>query len=247
MAIHTTDAIVLRRYPFQETSLIVSCLTPEFGKIKGLIKGIRGAARSRHRSAMEPITRNRIVFYDTRASQLHLISQCDLLDPLSRIQSDLETASLAAFFVDLAETVVPLEDPQPRLYHLLKDTLERLAIGGMDAAELRVRVVLRMLRLAGFEPQVDQCTSCNAKVEGSGFWSGRAGGLLCGRCLHVDADAENMSGIQLETLKRLSDQDAGSVTDQTILSVLRRHLDEFLAWRLDRPLRTQRIHTGWRA
>ena len=73
MGIHTTDAIVLRRYPFRDTSVTVSVLTDRYGKLKGLVKGLR-AQPNRYRSAMEPLTINRIVFYDTRTSQLHLIS-----------------------------------------------------------------------------------------------------------------------------------------------------------------------------
>jgi DNA repair protein RecO (recombination protein O) len=240
MALHSTDAIVLRRYPFRETSVIVSCLTPDFGKIKGLIKGLR-AAPGRYRSAMEPITRNRIVFYDTHASQLHLISQCDLLDDLSRIQEDLDTARLAAFFVDLAQNVVGLEDPQPKLYALLRDALERLSIAAARPQELRLHVVLRMLRLAGFQPQVDQCTSCRARAVLDGFWSGRQGGLLCKRCLHEDTSAEPMAPEQLSVLQRLSDEDADVAVDGPTLQILGRHLDEFLNWRLDRPLRSQRM------
>ncbi len=240
MSIHSCDALVLRRYPFRETSVIVSCLTAEFGKIKGLVKGIRGP-RSRYRSAMEAITRNRIVFYDTRASQLHLITQCELLDPLSRIQEDLETAQLAAFFVDLTETVVPLEDPQPRIYRLLRDALERLAIGNADRRQLRVRVVLRLLRLAGFEPQVDSCTGCASRIAADGFWSARQGGLLCRRCLHQDADAERLGETQLALLRQLSDDDGPVLAPPDVMNALSGHLDDFLAWRLDRPLRTQRV------
>ena len=55
MGIHTADAIVLRRYPYRETSVLVTCLTDRFGKIKGLVKGLRVPV-SRHRSAMEPLT-----------------------------------------------------------------------------------------------------------------------------------------------------------------------------------------------
>ncbi|MBI3320314.1 MAG: recombination protein O N-terminal domain-containing protein, partial [Candidatus Omnitrophica bacterium] len=73
MGIHTADAIVLRQYPFRETSVVVTCFTDRFGKIKGLVKGLRDG-RARYRSAMEPMTVNRIVFYDTRTSALHLIS-----------------------------------------------------------------------------------------------------------------------------------------------------------------------------
>ena len=80
MGLHTAEAIVLRRYPFRETSITLTCLTDRFGKLKGLVKGLR-AQSNRHRSAMEPLTVNRIVFYDTRTSQLHLISQCELIAP----------------------------------------------------------------------------------------------------------------------------------------------------------------------
>ena len=51
MGIHTADAIVLRRYPYRETSVTVSCLTDRYGKLKGLVKGLR-AHPNRRRSAM---------------------------------------------------------------------------------------------------------------------------------------------------------------------------------------------------
>src|SRR3989338_4800958 len=94
--------IARRRYPYRETSVIVSCLTDQCGKIKGLIKGLR-VQPNRHRSAMEPLTINRIVFYDTRASQLHLISQCELIGPLAQLQRDVGTAQAAGFFVDVVD------------------------------------------------------------------------------------------------------------------------------------------------
>jgi DNA repair protein RecO (recombination protein O) len=119
MSLHTTEAIVLRRYPFRETSVTLTCLTDQFGKLKGLVKGLR-AQPNRYRSAMEPMTINRIVFYDTRTSQLHLITQCELISSLTGLQTDIETMRLAALCMELADRVVPLEDPQPAIYQLLK-------------------------------------------------------------------------------------------------------------------------------
>ena len=177
MGIHTAEAIVLRRYPFRETSVTLSCLTDRFGKLKGLVKGLR-AQPSRHRSAMEPCTVNRIVFYDTHTSQLHLVSQCELVNPLAGLQRDLETTRLAALCVELVDTVVPLEEPQPALYTLLKHTLERLALGGEDLGAARSHFIVRLLRLAGFHPQLTECTGCGAPVRAAGYWSARQGGLL---------------------------------------------------------------------
>ena len=237
MGIHTTEAIVLRRYPFRETSVTLTCLTDGFGKLKGLVKGLR-AQPNRYRSAMEPMTINRIVFYDTRTSSLHLISQCELLSPLTALQRDLETMRLAALCVDLVDAVVPLEEPQPAIYRLLKQTLERLCLGGDELLSVRIHFIVRLLRLAGFQPQLDECTGCSAAIHVAGSWSARQGGLLCERCLHEDPQAEAASPQWLEALSALSQSDQPVGMEAPLLSVLRERIETFLRWRLDRPLKT---------
>lgn len=237
MGIHTADAIVLRKYPFRETSVTLSCLTDRFGKLKGLVKGLR-TQPNRYRSAMEPFTVNRIVFYDTRASQLHLITQCDLLDPLAALQRDLETMRVAALCADLADAVVPLEEPQPLVYQLLKQTLERLALGAGELHTARAHFILRLLRLAGFHPQLDECVGCGSAVLTDGYWSARQGGLLCRRCLHEDPRAESAPPQFLEALAVLSQAEQPTTMAIPLIPVLSHRLDEFLRWRLDRPLKT---------
>ena len=237
MGIHAAEAIVLRRYPFRETSVTLTCLTDRFGKLKGLVKGLR-AQPNRYRSAMEPLTVNRIVFYDTRTSQLHLISQCELVAPLEALQRDLETARLAALCVDLVDTVVPLEEPQPATYALLKQVLERLAVGAGDLSVTRIHFIVRLLRLAGFHPQLNECAGCNTAVHTNGHWSAREGGLLCANCLHQDPRADAANPAMLEALANLSDAAQPPALEAPLIPVLRQRLDEFLRWRLDRPLKT---------
>ena len=237
MGLHTTDVVVLRRYPYRETRVIVDCLTERYGTLKGQVKGLR-AQPSRHRSAMEPLTINRIVFYDTRTSQLHLISQCDLVSPLSQLQRDLETMRTAARCADLVDAMVPLEEPQPLIYHLLKDSLERLALGGGNLPSLQVHFIVRLLRLTGFRPRLDECTGCNAPVHVAGFWSAQQGGLLCRDCLPEDPKAEAATPQMLGALEVLSQADHPPALDGGLIQMLRQRLDEFLRWRLDRPLKT---------
>jgi DNA repair protein RecO (recombination protein O) len=240
MSIHTADAIVLRRYPYRETSVIVTCLTDRYGKLKGLVKGLM-VQPNRHRSAMEPLTVNRVVFYDTRTSQLHLISQCELLSPLVQLTKDLETMQSAAFCVELTDAVVPLDEPQPAAFHLLKDTLERLALDGGDPAALRAHFTVRLLHLAGFQPQLDRCTGCHAIVHRDGYWSASQGGLLCAACLHEDPKADVMSSALLDALEALAESAQPVPLDAQLLPALQHRLEEFLHWRLERPLKTMTL------
>ena len=237
MGIHTADAIVLRRYLFRETSVVLSCLTDRFGKIRGLVKGLRQMP-NRYRSAMEPMTISRIVFYDTRSSQIHLISQCDLIAPLSELPRDLDTLRLAALCVELADAVVPLEEPQPAIYRLLKETLESLTMESARQDQLRIHFIVRLLHLAGFKPQLDACTGCDRHIRGPAHWSARQGGLLCRNCLHEDRQAEPALPQMVLALEQLGQNEHPLLLEEDLVPMLNRKLDEFLHWRLDRPLKT---------
>ncbi len=244
MALNTTDAIVLRRYLFRETSLIISCLTATHGHIKGVIKGIRGSS-NRYRSAMEAITANRIVFYDSHNSQLHLISQCELFQTWSNIQQDYEVSKVAAFCVDLADTVLPLDEPQLEIYELLFETLTRLNLQELDPYDISLHFVARLLRIIGFTPQVDGCTGCGNSATTGAFWSARQGGLLCRQCRHHDPMGKLADPVLVNCLGALSESQNPIELTHKIRMPLRSKVEEFLSFRLDRPLRTQNIlHAG---
>ena len=76
MAIQKTDALLLRKKDLRETSLILSFFTRDFGKINGVLKGVRG---SRARGNANPLyfSLDQIVFYEKKKSDLFIISQCD--------------------------------------------------------------------------------------------------------------------------------------------------------------------------
>ena len=241
MGIQTADALVLRQYAFRETSLIVTCLTPTHGKLKGLIKGIRGP-RSKYRSAMEPLTLNRIVFYETRTSSLHLISQCGLLEPLTELQQELERVKLAAFCVELTDVTTELEEPQALIFAYLLRTLRELTglTSAADLSALRLHFILRTLRLTGFRPQLNECASCGKSSALQGYWSASQGGLLCQACLYHDPSANELQPAVLEALIHCAESDDRPVLHPAHAVVITKLLNDFMHWRLDRPLKTMR-------
>ncbi len=238
MGIHTADAIVLRRYLYRETSVIIACLTDRYGKLKGLVKGLR-MYPNRHRSAMEPLTINRLVFYDTHESQLHLVSQCELLHPLRRLERDVEVFHAAARMAELTDAILPLEEPAPATYDLLRQSLERLEQGTLPRAVVALHFLARLLRLAGFQPQVTECAGCGIQLQAAGYWSIAQGGLLCPACLHEDPKAEPVGPAVLDALQQLGDALAPPAMEPPLVASLQQRLDQFLQWRLDRPLKTQ--------
>jgi len=89
MSIDRTEAIVLNKRDFRETSLIISFYTRDFGKLNGILKGIR-AEPPKFATNPELFSHNEIIFYKKTNSSLHLVSQADKLDNFTRIRQSIE-------------------------------------------------------------------------------------------------------------------------------------------------------------
>jgi len=197
MAIHTTDAIVLRKRDVRETSLLVVFYTRDFGKIKGLIKGVRGP-RGPLGSQVQIFTLNRIVFYDTRRSGLHTVSQCDLMDFFEAVRGDILKTGYACYFVELVDALTSDNDRGEEIYDLLLNSLELLKTKASPKRISRI-LEIKLLKLSGLMPRLDRCVLCGEPVnfeKGSSattVFSYRSGGLVCGRCRGQDAGSRGIS------------------------------------------------------
>jgi len=72
-----TKGIVLKSIDFRETSRIATFFTKNYGKVQGVLKGIRKDFK-KFGSSVDRFSVNDIVYYQYSRSDLHLISQCDL-------------------------------------------------------------------------------------------------------------------------------------------------------------------------
>ena len=65
MSATKTQAFVLKTKPYRDTSLLAYFYTKDFGKINGIVKGIRDT-RARFGGMLEPFSLNEILFYRKR-------------------------------------------------------------------------------------------------------------------------------------------------------------------------------------
>ena len=99
-----------------------------------------------------------------------------------------------------------------------------------------------MLRLAGFHPQLDECTGCNRHLaQEQAFWSAREGGLLCERCLHEDPQAAPIAPQLLDTLSVCAESREPIEIEPEQAKAIQPRLDAFLRWQIDRPLKTMKF------
>ncbi len=118
MAIVTTEAVVIRRRKIRETSLLLTAVTRQVGKIVGLLKGVRGP-RGTVPGYLEPFTIQTLIFYERPRSEIDLVTQWELREPFLALRRDLAKTAYASYFCEMMDHLLQLRDPHPDLYDLL--------------------------------------------------------------------------------------------------------------------------------
>ncbi len=118
----STQAIVLRRHRLTESSLIVSWLSPDLGRIKTVAKG---ALRPRNRlgGVLDLFHQCEIQFQRSRSSELHTLREAVLVQSFPGVRSEYTRVGLAAYAVELIERTTESETPVPEIYDLLERAL----------------------------------------------------------------------------------------------------------------------------
>lgn len=246
MSIHKTQAIVLNKYDFRETSLIVNFYTREFGKISGLLKGIRTDPK-KFAGTLEVFSYNEIIFYRKRNSTLHLVSQADIIDNFTDIRANMLKVSAASILTELIDAVMPPEDANEDIFNLALGILEGLKTTG-DVDKLGIIFKIKLLLLSGFKPHFDSCVCCSNKLGGDSKFSVTMGGLLCQCCFSRDLKARTIYKGTAATILYIEKNDFKTNLNLGLNPLIKKELyfvlNSFLDFHLGRRLKSERVNSS---
>ena len=123
---HTTPALLLRRYPFTETSLIAVWFTQDFGKIRTTAKGARRPS-SPFAGKMDLFYHCEVAFsVNKRESDLHSLREISLISSFPGIRQSWLKTSTAAYFSELIDQSSETFHPIPEIFDLLQRAFDFL-------------------------------------------------------------------------------------------------------------------------
>lgn len=243
MPILKSQSIVLRRFDFRETSLIVRFLTREFGKISGILKGIRKDPR-KFASTVELFSHNEIVFYKSRNSSLHLVSQCDAGESFLSLRNNLGRIGVASFMMELVDAVMPDEDKNIEVYNLVLTALRELN-NSTNHDKIMTIFKIKLLTLSGFRPHLDSCIVCNNESLGLTKFSLQLGGMLCQRCVDRDRTSRNIFRGTVATILYIEKNDFKNNLNLGFSMEIKRELDmilnSFIRFHLEKELNSLKV------
>lgn len=153
MIVHTS-AIVLKSFPYGDSSLIARCFSKDRGKISLIIKGARNKKSSKV-SHFEPLNHIDLIYNHRLNRELQIVSKVSFINYWSNILKDLRRVTLSMAILELTEKTVLYEDPHPDLYEVLRDVLISFNEGIIDSNLLFWFYECSLLSKLGFKPNLE--------------------------------------------------------------------------------------------
>jgi len=247
MPARVSEAFVIQTYPLQESDLIVSFLTRDSGKMRGVAKRAR-RPKSAFGAGLERLSRIRISYFQKENRELVNLDGCELIQSQFGLAGDYQASVALDFLAEIAEQLLPAAEPNEKFFRLLAAALEHLRSGKPGAAWLSTTYfALWALRLSGLLPELDACLGCGAWLSSPespahAFFQRSRNGLFCQQCRRdlggsweLSLDSRTLAG---RMLKEPVANFAGMSWTRETASDLRRFLVQQIETQIERRLIT---------
>lgn len=154
MSAHVSESLVLRTYPFGEGDLIVSFLTRDLGKLRGVAKRAR-KAKSSYGAALERLSHARLTYSKRETRELVSLTGAELIASPFLIGASYEASLALDFITEVAEHILPPEEVNEKFFRLMLSVVDHLRVHGEAAVwPVVVYYALWAVRLSGFLPSL---------------------------------------------------------------------------------------------
>jgi DNA repair protein RecO (recombination protein O) len=129
MPARTSESFILRTYPFREADLIVSFLTRDQGKLRGVARRAR-RPKSPFGSGLERLSHGNVGYFQKESHELVSINSAELIHSQFALASNYEASVALDYLAEISEQMLPAAEVNERHFRLLIAVLEYLRAGG---------------------------------------------------------------------------------------------------------------------
>jgi DNA repair protein RecO (recombination protein O) len=152
MPARVSESFVLRTYPFAESDLIVSFLTRDQGKLRGVAKRAR-KPKSNFGSGLERLSQVRVTYYQKETRELVTLASCELIRSQFDLVQDYGASVALDYLAEVSDQLLPPAEANERFFRLLIAVLDHLHAGSEIWAAV-LYFTLWAVRLSGFLPEL---------------------------------------------------------------------------------------------
>lgn len=153
----TTQGLVLRVCPYNESDAMLTVLTGEQGRISVKARGIR-RKNSPLSAPCQLLSYSEFTLFSYKDS--FTINEAHSVELFTGLRRDLQKLTLGTYFAQAAEVLSQEDFPSPELLSLTLNCLHALCKLNLPEAKVKAVFELRSACLAGFTPDLNGCHIC---------------------------------------------------------------------------------------
>lgn len=201
MSVERDRALILRRFAYGETSLVLHVLAPGHGRVHVMAKGAYRTT-SRYFAALDLFDTLELEWSHQPSRELQILREATIVRRRAALGRDLPRYRAALAVLELAALAAREGQPAAGLFAITEGALEGLHGGAAPPALELAIFELAFLRDLGLAPALVHCAACSrpatpaATPDARTAFAAGAGGRLCRRC----ADEARRFGRRVVTL-----------------------------------------------
>ena len=233
--------MVLTAMPVGDYDKRITILTKERGRITAFARGAR-RPNSQLVAGSNPFSFGEFELFEGKSA--YTLSKVSIKNYFRELTQDLEEAYMGFYFLEFCEYFCQENNDEKEMLKLLYQSLRALESISYDNRLVRAIFELKALAVNGEAPNVFSCLSCRKK-EQLFYFSVRKGGMLCADCKKKAEDAWEMNESTVYTMQYIISSDITKLfnfaVSDTVLSELRRMLDEYMHLYLNHSFKSLKI------
>lgn len=154
MPARVSESLVLRTYPLREADLIVSFLTRDQGKLRGVARRAR-RPKSRFGSGLERLSHVRMFYFQRENRELVELDSCELIHSQFALAAEYASGVALDYLAEVSDELLPPAEPNERFFRLLAAVLDYLRQRPGDVWPAVTYFSLWAVRLSGFLPALE--------------------------------------------------------------------------------------------
>ena len=177
-----TEAVVLNKLNYGDTSIIVALFTKSYGKLSAIIKGGR-SPKSKTSFIADPLNHLQIILYKKDNREIQILSSADIISHFPRIKEDLEKLKYSYAILELVKKLIPEHEVNERLFNGLNRILNLFEDSIEHPKILFGRFFMFFLTELGYAVQIQKCASCGkSNLDNMNLSYNFELGILCNDC-----------------------------------------------------------------
>ena len=236
MALYRDEAIILRTQKLGEADRIITMLTREHGRIRGVAKGVR-RTMSKFGARLEPGSHVDIQMYEGKT--FDTVTQVESIAHYGEaLANDYQRYTIASAMLETAERFTAQEnEPAFQEFLLTIGGMKALAENKYDPALILDAFLLRSCAIGGYAPSLSTCSRCE-KPGPHRYFSLVGGGSVCAECRPSASATPAPETLALMGALLSGDWQSAMESEQRHRREANGLIAAYLQWHLERGLRS---------